>query len=329
MMGNNKFKFSDMIPNGWFYKLRDMSKSRKRNNASHVIKNKKVTTSTSHHYFPIEPSNNKAGKFHNSPIYTKHSDFVFGDSPRKSSSKRKTKKKTIYEPSSPPIVSSPVLESWSFHSLEKKNSPNWTKPKHETRGCDSSSESDCHEFNARGSRPNRLVTSECSCRVSSSTNDIIIDMKSGSTDAISPLGLAPILTKPAKFEEQIFINPTQTCLVSRKSSANSKGIKLRVNSPKLANRKVQAYARRSVSCKGSNSKNAGFPEGFAVVKSSVDPQKDFRDSMVEMIRENQILASKDLENLLACYLSLNSSEYHDLIVKAFEQIWYDMAQLKL
>ena len=75
--------------------------------------------------------------------------------------------------------------------------------------------------------------------------------------------------------------------------------------------------------------NSGFPKGFAVVKSSLDPQRDFRESMVEMIVENNIRASKDLENLLACYLSLNSREYHDLIVKAFEQIWYDMAQLRM
>ncbi|MED6186219.1 hypothetical protein PIB30_064761 [Stylosanthes scabra] len=300
-MGNNKFKFSDMIPNSWFYKLRDMSKSRKKGNNG-----KKVTTSSSqssqtrnfHHC-------NKAGKFHNSPIYTKHSDFVFGEWSRKSSSKRRTHRKTIYEPSSPPIVSSPVLESWSFHSS-----------KQETRGCDLSS--DCHEFNARG---------RANCRLSSSTNDIIIDMTSGSFDEeISPLGLAPILTKPAKFEEKITRTSAKKCPVSRKSSANSKGIKLRVNSPKLARRSVS-----SKPCKGSSnsSKNAGFPESFPIVKSSVDPHKDFRDSMVEMIKENKISACKDLEKLLACYLSLNSSEYHDLIVKAFEQIWYDMSQLKL
>ncbi|URE08918.1 DUF623 domain containing protein [Musa troglodytarum] len=51
--------------------------------------------------------------------------------------------------------------------------------------------------------------------------------------------------------------------------------------------------------------------------------------MVAMIVENNIRASKDLEELLACYLSLNSNEYHDVIVKVFQQIWFDLAEVKL
>lgn len=62
-------------------------------------------------------------------------------------------------------------------------------------------------------------------------------------------------------------------------------------------------------------------ESFVVVKSSSDPQRDFQESMVEMIVENDIQSSKDLEELLACYLALNSREYHAVIVKVFEQIW--------
>lgn len=60
---------------------------------------------------------------------------------------------------------------------------------------------------------------------------------------------------------------------------------------------------------------------MVIVKSSSDPQKDFRESMVEMILENNLLDSKDLEDLLACYLSLNSAEYHDMILEVFEEIW--------
>ncbi|WJX63748.1 hypothetical protein P8452_48601 [Trifolium repens] len=168
-----------------------------------------------------------------------------------------------------------------------------------------------------------------SCRVSSSTNDIIIDMNNESFqgnsknldgfDAFSQHGLAPILTKQVKFDDK---------------KIESRSIKLRVNSPKLVNKKIQAYGRKSVSSSlSSGSKvsrnDGGFVDGFAVVKSSIDPISDFKESMVEMIVENNIRGSKDLENLLACYLSLNSSEYHDVIVKAFEQIWYDMAQLRM
>ncbi|CAN6553249.1 unnamed protein product [Malus baccata var. baccata] len=63
---------------------------------------------------------------------------------------------------------------------------------------------------------------------------------------------------------------------------------------------------------------------FAVVKCSFEPQKDFRDSMVEMIVEKNITQPEDLEELLACYLTLNSNEYHDLIIKVFRQVWFDM-----
>ncbi|KAK7387290.1 hypothetical protein VNO78_27977 [Psophocarpus tetragonolobus] len=382
-MGNNRFRLSDMMPNSWFYKLKDMSKSRKRN-GPHVMKNKVASPTTSQrsqprysHYFSTEP--NIAGKLYNSPIYTKHSDNTFTDSPRRLS-KRRTKIKTIYKPS-PTVVSSPVIESFSCHSTYNWIKPNQPEsPDYDLASLESSSESNLHEYLSSDSECDKFtipdllsgVASECSCRVSSSTNDIIIDMKNepfnGNSEnldgfeTISQLGLAPILTKPTKFDDKV-IEGTElrrstkfdelkshqslsvkiskeessrtkrerkTSPIARISSANSTGIKLRVNSPKLASKKVQAYARRSVSSKaGKASMTTGFPEGFAVVKSSLDPQRDFRESMVEMIMENNIRASKDLENLLACYLSLNSREYHDLIVKAFEQIWYDMAQLRM
>ena len=64
------------------------------------------------------------------------------------------------------------------------------------------------------------------------------------------------------------------------------------------------------------------------MKSSYDPQRDFMESMMEMIVENKIRDSKDLEELLACYLSLNSDEYHDVIVKAFEQIWFTLPDIQ-
>lgn len=78
-----------------------------------------------------------------------------------------------------------------------------------------------------------------------------------------------------------------------------------------------------------SSSGGGVSESVAVVKSSKDPWRDFRESMVEMIVENNIRASKDLEELLACYLSLNSDEYHDLIVNVFKQIWFDFIHLRL
>ncbi|XVF25598.1 hypothetical protein REPUB_Repub13aG0225700 [Reevesia pubescens] len=67
-------------------------------------------------------------------------------------------------------------------------------------------------------------------------------------------------------------------------------------------------------------------ENFAMVKCSFDPEKDFRDSMLEMIREERISQPEELEELLACYLTLNSDAYHDLIIKVFQQVWFDLVQ---
>lgn len=60
---------------------------------------------------------------------------------------------------------------------------------------------------------------------------------------------------------------------------------------------------------------------FAVVKRSKDPYNDFRTSMVEMIVEKRIFAPRDLENLLQCFLSLNSCNHHKIIVEVFMEIW--------
>lgn len=62
-------------------------------------------------------------------------------------------------------------------------------------------------------------------------------------------------------------------------------------------------------------------ESFAVVKKSEDPYVDFKRSMMEMILEKQMFDDKDLEQLLHCFLSLNSSHHHGIIVQAFSEIW--------
>ncbi|GLT29020.1 hypothetical protein SLA2020_039140 [Shorea laevis] len=62
-------------------------------------------------------------------------------------------------------------------------------------------------------------------------------------------------------------------------------------------------------------------DSFAVVKSSSDPYSDFRISMVEMIVERQIFAAKDLEQLLQCFLLLNSHHHHRIILEVFTEIW--------
>lgn len=67
-------------------------------------------------------------------------------------------------------------------------------------------------------------------------------------------------------------------------------------------------------------------DSFAVIKCSLNPKQDFRDSMIEMIEEKRISKAEEMEELLACYLTLNADEYHDLIIKVFRQVWFDMSQ---
>ncbi|MED6138428.1 hypothetical protein PIB30_074122 [Stylosanthes scabra] len=69
-------------------------------------------------------------------------------------------------------------------------------------------------------------------------------------------------------------------------------------------------------------------ESFAVVKRSKDPYEDFKRSMMEMIREMEMRDAEDLQQLLQCFLALNSRSYHDVIVRAFMEIWQEMFVMK-
>ncbi|KAI3862024.1 hypothetical protein MKW92_016328 [Papaver armeniacum] len=197
--------------------------------------------------------------------------------------------------------------------------------------------------------------------------DIIDSKKSSSAekfddgfDPITELELPPIITKlPTKQKSSRRRNSTRDKeeknvhggslsskeqKSSRKSiSAGSPGLKLRSNSPRILSRKVHSKDmtmtflgakpnKQRATTTGTKkpttiSSSKLIPDSFAVIKSSFDPQRDFRESMVEMIVENNLRRSGDLEELLACYLSLNSNEYHDIIVKVFQQIWFDLTDI--
>ncbi|XP_027191499.1 transcription repressor OFP5 [Cicer arietinum] len=110
--------------------------------------------------------------------------------------------------------------------------------------------------------------------------------------------------------------------------------KLRVHSPRMAT-KVEICRIKAIEDKKKAKLNMMKQEeiveetegldSFAVVKCSLDPQQDFIDSMIEMIKEKQISQAEEMEELLACYLTLNSNEYHDLIIKAFRKVWLYMS----
>ncbi|KAK7247209.1 hypothetical protein RIF29_42086 [Crotalaria pallida] len=119
------------------------------------------------------------------------------------------------------------------------------------------------------------------------------------------------------------------------------GSKVKVHSPRLASKveicKIKAIEdmKKARMMKMKNEEEIVVEEktsldhSFAVVKCSMDPQRDFRDSMIEMIMEKKINKAEEMEELLACYLTLNSSEYHDLIIKVFKQVWLYMSQASM
>lgn len=80
-------------------------------------------------------------------------------------------------------------------------------------------------------------------------------------------------------------------------------------------------------CLPSHITSVSVKEGMALVKYSYNPYKDFRDSMMQMIVETNMnidINDSDLEELLYCYFSLNSPELHDLIERAFTDIWIEV-----
>jgi len=336
-MGNYRFKLSDMMPNAWFYKLRDMGRTRNQTPTTQQRKKKQsscsTTSNTSKSKQPQQSNPRKSYYFTRELNQT--SNRIYNTSPpRKSSSKQQRPKRRTPKTSS---------------SLSPFDSP-----------LDSSAESE--ELPEPEIRTDRVLLP---------TNDIIIDVDNNSIietrkddklneyDSLSELmKLPPIVTKPEKFnyllnyakkketkprrknssndehnvkgslkvkilkEEQRNININTP---SRRFSISSPGVKLRINSPRISSRKIQAHGRKSTSSTIVSAGNRrSLSDSFAIVKSSMNPQGDFRESMVEMIVQNNIRTSKDLEDLLACYLSLNSDEYHELIIKVFKQIWFDL-----
>ncbi|XP_010519711.1 PREDICTED: transcription repressor OFP8-like [Tarenaya hassleriana] len=80
-------------------------------------------------------------------------------------------------------------------------------------------------------------------------------------------------------------------------------------------------ADKPVSSGGVMPEKVKVRDSFAVVKKSRDPYDDFRTSMVEMIVERQIFAADDLQQLLQCFLLLNSRHHHGVIVEVFLEIY--------
>jgi uncharacterized protein (TIGR01568 family) len=100
------------------------------------------------------------------------------------------------------------------------------------------------------------------------------------------------------------------------------------SSPRLRSRRLPALINGgSISTTSAiGGQRSAARRSFAVVKASTDPPRDFKESMVEMIVENDMNAPEDMQELLECYLSLNSREYHGVIMEVFREIWLEIIQ---
>lgn len=379
-----------MIPNAWFYKLKDMSSNRSKHNSSQsqstskkklkptTISPQKPQVSQPFYFTDFNPDSTKLHGFHNPPFIQNFSDTRFLEPARKSS-KRRSRRKTIYKPS--PRVVNPVSAACTCRVSPSSvgtlpHSPNSSfscieySPR--TEAYDSLSEAEgANTFSSDSFDDLTSLSSSCKCTLRSSNNDIIIDMndelvgrktdKLHGFDWIRELDQLPLISRKTMrlkqkategtklrssskwtkikankslsvktVEENIKnVEKQKTSYVFRKPSASPISVKLRANSPRIG-RRIQSHARRNVpSGIRLKSKNSCLLESVAMVKTSHNPREDFRESMLEMIIENNIRSSKDLEDLLACYLILNSDEYHDLIIKTFEHIWFDMAEFRI
>lgn len=300
-----------MIPNAWFFKLKDMSSKPPSKPHSLSSKPKK-------HRLP-PPS---------SPPSSATKAAVSPPNPEPRKSYHFTRELALELPEYPPLSPPRKSKSSSKSSRKNNNSQNVSNPL--SPKSTKSTRKNHHQLSLSSS-----ASTTCTCRTSTTTTndslsppqepekpnsfDIVIDVSKPYKVKGFDLELPRIVTKPTEPTKptKVSLNSKDHQKVStpsrRFSGSSPAGVRLKINSPRIMARKQGQNGnsgRRSVS---SCSKRRSISESFAVVKSSRDPQKDFRESMVEMIVQNNLMASKDLEDLLACYLSLNSEDRKSVV----------------
>lgn len=374
-MGRHKFRLSDMIPNAWFFKLRDM-RARGAAAASPRVATLRPPPSTprqaaqwlphraSHYYTPRAGDLVQLGS--PSPLHPRASDTRFPplqlSPPRRSSRRlRHHRRRSFKLAAAPPsasssggVASSPASTAACRCGRRRPELVVVEAP--DTPPCRRDIfvgySSDDDEYVKKPTvAAVRAHDKLDGGKVITSATDIIIDLR---TKRRPDKTLPPIMTKPpAKREpdgcqlEDKHIDvlahatrraspvpvPEQGKLKPRRSvSSSARRLKTRANTPRLASSKKCRSPTTTTTTVRSPARTKPPPplaESFAVVKSSRDPRRDFRESMEEMIAENGIRTAADLEDLLACYLSLNAAEYHDLIVEVFEHIWVTLSDVKV
>lgn len=290
-----------MMPNAWFYKLKDMG-TRRRNH-------KKQPSSSSSSASHTQPHPRKS---HHFTRQLQLADEPPAEPPRKSSRSAKPKRRPAAATARNTSSSGCSCGGRAaLDSVAERTSDQYPSP------------SDDVDDAAANAIATNITKTSPQRRSNGSDGDQLppIITRSSSTDAADG-STCPAITKKDKCLAR---DREPRSSPSRRFTVNSPGPKFRMimNSPRVSSKRFGQPA--AVSRRKSVSKRSLTDGSLAIVKSTSDPQRDFRESMVEMIVENKISASNELEDLLACYLSLNTDEYHDIIIKVFKQIWFDMS----
>jgi uncharacterized protein (TIGR01568 family) len=136
-------------------------------------------------------------------------------------------------------------------------------------------------------------------------------------DEFQGLKLRPIRTRPVLIESGSVHH-------SRTPSSTSP------SSPRLRSRRLHVLSSGcKIGTRRTSRWRSAAKRSFAVVVASTDPHRDFWESMVEMIVENDMRGSEALGDLLECYLSLNSREHHGVITEVFRGIRLQVADARV
>ncbi|KAG6503237.1 transcription repressor OFP4-like [Zingiber officinale] len=162
-----------------------------------------------------------------------------------------------------------------------------------------------------------VVSSNCHCHVSSFNGNMVRKFKE--LEVIPELDkLPPIVTKPAKEVHEPASNRKLIHSIRRRQS-----------SPRIGIKQVKDYRKQSTAAQRVvTQQKKPLLESLVVMKSSANPLRDFAESMMEMIVENNVQEKNELEELLACYLSLNAQEHHEVIMKVFEHVCFVLTKMK-
>lgn len=355
-MGRRRFRLADMMPNSWFYKLRDMRRPRGHPPAvgGSGAASAMLQSSAAPPQRGARSATRPGSPRHGSVALPHRTSYYYPTRDRELPAPEPRGAKEENRQVLPQQLSATGYSRRRHGVARGLEAPAGAHDASRSRrdmyvgvGRDGSDEEDVDEVR----RPGVIAPSEYSVsgKVIASETDIVIDLCSeGTAERV----LRPIMTRPAMREvvryepkdRHVYVADTSPTRASSASEQGSKGhprrssvsvgrrLRTRVSSPRLASARSRKNSKPT-SAGASPRKTRPAPppplaESFAVVKSSADPRRDFRESMEEMIAEKGIRGAADLEDLLACYLALNADEHHDLIVEVFEEIWASLASAK-